>query len=100
VSNLFDLTGKVALITGSSKGIGRAIAEAMAQHGARVVISSRKAEACEAVAEEINVGLDGSPGSAVAIAAHLGQKEALQRLVEQTRMCWSAMPRSTRSTVR
>lgn len=84
MSNLFDLTGKVALITGSSKGIGRAIAEAMAQHGARVVISSRKAEACEAVAEEINAGLDGSPGSAVAIAAHIGQKEALQRLVEQT----------------
>ncbi len=44
--NQFDLTGKVAVITGSSRGIGRAIAEAMADHGARVVISSRKAEAC------------------------------------------------------
>ena len=45
-SNLFDLTNKVALITGSSKGIGRAIAEEMARQGAKVVISSRKADAC------------------------------------------------------
>ena len=48
--NLFDLTGQVAVVTGSSRGIGRAIAEALADHGARVVISSRKQEACEAVA--------------------------------------------------
>ena len=46
VPTLFDLTGHVAVITGSSKGIGRAIAERMAQHGARVVVSSRKADAC------------------------------------------------------
>ena len=49
--NLFDLTGKVAVITGSSRGIGRAIAEAMADQGAKVVISSRKAEACEEAAK-------------------------------------------------
>ena len=54
VEGLFDLTGRVAVITGSSRGIGRAIAEALADAGARVVISSRKAEACEEVAAAIN----------------------------------------------
>ena len=53
MSNLFDLTGKVAIVTGSSRGIGRATAEAMAAHGAKVVVSSRKADKCEEVAEEI-----------------------------------------------
>ncbi len=51
---MFDLTGKVAVITGSSKGIGRAIAEAMAGQGAKVVVSSRKAEVCQEVADSIN----------------------------------------------
>ncbi len=53
MKNPFDLTGQVAVITGSSKGIGRAAAEIMASLGAKVVISSRKAEACEAVASAI-----------------------------------------------
>jgi NAD(P)-dependent dehydrogenase (short-subunit alcohol dehydrogenase family) len=52
--NLFDLTGKVAIITGSSRGIGRAIAQALAAHGARVVISSRKQEACEEYPRELH----------------------------------------------
>lgn len=84
-SNLFDLTGKVALITGSSKGIGRAIAEEMARQGAQVVISSRKADACEEVANGINEQLHGEPGGAVPIAAHIGHKEELERLVNETR---------------
>ena len=56
MSSLFDLTGKVAVVTGSSKGIGRAIAERMAEHGAKVVVSSRKADVCEAVAAGIRAG--------------------------------------------
>jgi NAD(P)-dependent dehydrogenase (short-subunit alcohol dehydrogenase family) len=84
-SNLFDLTGKVALITGSSKGIGRAIAEEMARHGAWVVISSRKADVCNQVADAINAELSGQPGGAVAIPAHIGHREEIERLVAQTR---------------
>lgn len=84
-STLFDLTGKVALVTGSSKGIGRAIATGMAQHGAQVVICSRKAEACEEVAAAINAELVGEPGGATAIPANIGRKEELERLVAETR---------------
>jgi NAD(P)-dependent dehydrogenase (short-subunit alcohol dehydrogenase family) len=78
----FDLTGKVAVVTGSSRGIGRAIAEQLAARGARVVISSRKQDACEAVAQAINA--EHGEGRAVAIAASISSKEALQDLVAQT----------------
>ncbi len=81
--DLFDLSGKVAIITGSSRGIGRAIAEAYAKAGARVVISSRKQDACEAVAAAINA--EHGDERAVAIAASISDKEALQSLVERTR---------------
>ena len=82
---LFDLTDRVAVITGSSRGIGRAIADAMADHGARVVISSRKADACEAAAAEINAR---HPDAAIAIPANISSKDDLQRLVDETRAAW------------
>ena len=81
--SLFDLTGKVAIITGSSRGIGRAIAEAMADQGAKVVVSSRKAEGCEEVAGAIN-GKHGA-GTAIVVPANISSKKALQHLVDETR---------------
>ena len=79
---LFDMTGKVAVVTGSTRGIGRAIAERMVEHGARVVISSRKQDVCDQVAKEINdkFGKD----KTIAIAANISSKENLQNLVDQT----------------
>ncbi len=78
--SIFDLTGKTAVITGSSKGIGRAIAEQMALFGANVVVSSRKAPACEDVVASIQK----AGGKAVAVPAHIGDKAALRNLVDKT----------------
>ncbi len=84
MSKLFDLTGKVAVITGSTKGIGRAIAEEYAKAGAKVVISSRKADACDKVANELKAqGFDALP-----IPCHVGDKAQLQNLVDTTIATW------------
>jgi len=80
--SLFDLSGKVAIVTGSSRGIGRAIAVRMAEQGANVVISSRKAEACVDVVAEINAAR--GEGTAIAVPANISSKEDLQRLVDAT----------------
>ena len=80
--DLFDLTGGVVLITGSSRGIGRAGADACAARGARVVISSRKQDACDAVAAELNARH--GEGTAIAVAASIADKAALQALVDAT----------------
>ena len=83
MTDLFDLTGKVAIVTGSTKGIGRAAAEALAAHGAKVVISSRNQDACDAVAAEINARH--GAGTALAVAASISDKVALEHLVNETR---------------
>jgi NAD(P)-dependent dehydrogenase (short-subunit alcohol dehydrogenase family) len=79
----FDLNGKVAVVTGSSRGIGKASAFELAEHGAKVVISSRKQDACDAVAAEINTRF--GEGTAIAVAANISDKAGLQRLVDATR---------------
>ena len=76
---LFDLTGKVAVVTGSSRGIGKAIAMRLAEHRARVVVSSRKIEACEAVVREIEAAH--GAGRAIAVAASISSNPDLERLV-------------------
>jgi NAD(P)-dependent dehydrogenase (short-subunit alcohol dehydrogenase family) len=83
-TSLFDLTGKVALVTGSTKGIGKSMALELARHGANVVISSRKSENCDSVAAAINTELEGCPGSAVPIPANISRKNELNSLVETT----------------
>lgn len=82
---LFDLKGKVAIITGSTRGIGEAIAHRMAEHGANVVISSRKADACDKTTSEINAKF---PGRAMAVPCNISSKEDLQRLVDTTNDKW------------
>ncbi len=84
---MFDLKGKVALVTGSTRGIGRAIAEHYAQAGAKVVISSRKEEACERVAGELKA----AGHEVLAVPCNVGRKDELQRLVDRTLEVWGGI---------
>jgi NAD(P)-dependent dehydrogenase (short-subunit alcohol dehydrogenase family) len=86
-SSLFDLSGKVALITGSTRGIGRSMAEELARAGAKVAISSRKAEACQqTLAEFEQQGFE-----ALAMAGNISRKEDLQRLVDAALAKWGRL---------
>ena len=80
ITSKFDLSGKVAIVTGSSKGIGRSIAQGLAENGAKVVVSSRKQEAVDAVASAFsNQGME-----AIGIACHIGDAAQRQNLVDET----------------
>lgn len=87
--SLFDLSGKTAVITGASRGIGEAIARRMAQHGANVVVSSRSLEACEAIAQSINDHEDCA--AAVAASCNISHKEDLQKLVDRANAAFGAI---------
>ena len=78
---MFDLKGKVAVITGSSRGIGYSIAENLARENAKVIISSRKAEACDAAVKKIK----SFGGQAYAIPANIGNREELESLISKTK---------------
>jgi NAD(P)-dependent dehydrogenase (short-subunit alcohol dehydrogenase family) len=85
---LFDLSGKIVAITGSTKGIGEAIAHRMAEHGAKVVVSSRKADACDRVAAAINQKWGKGKEVATAIPCNINYRDQLEQLVAKARAKW------------
>lgn len=85
---LFDLSGKVAVITGSTKGIGEAIAHRFAEHGAKVVVSSRKQDACEKVTADINSKWGKGKEVALSVPCNINQRDQLEQLIAKTRAKW------------
>jgi dehydrogenase/reductase SDR family member 4 len=91
LTSSFDLTGKVAIVTGSSRGIGFASARLMAAHGANVVVSGRKADAAHAAAAQINASRGEGWGEAVAVPCNIGRREELQGLVDAATTRWGGV---------
>lgn len=89
MDELFNLEGRTALITGSTRGIGKAIATRMAEHGARVTASSRKADACERTAEELNLRF--GKGTAISAPCDVYHKDQVEGLVARTRAAFGAI---------
>jgi dehydrogenase/reductase SDR family protein 4 len=84
---MFDLSGQVAIVTGSSRGIGRSIAQQMARAGARVVVSSRTESACA----EVVAGIEAEGGTAMAVPCNVSHAEQLRRLVDRTLEAWGRL---------
>jgi len=80
VSNRFDLSGRVSLVTGATKGLGRAMVQGLAEAGSDVVVVSRKAELCQAVAKEVE---ESTGRRALPVACHMGEWDALPALVDR-----------------
>lgn len=80
-TKIFDLDGKIAFVSGASRGIGAAIAQLLAQQGAHVIVSSRRLESCEAIVETITA----AGGKATAIACHIGEMEQISAVFAQIR---------------
>lgn len=87
-SNLFDLTDRVAIVTGSSRGIGFASATRMAEHGAKVLVSGRNADGCAAAAARINSNPGSATGEAIAMPCNIGRRDELQRMVDAAIEKW------------
>jgi NAD(P)-dependent dehydrogenase (short-subunit alcohol dehydrogenase family) len=87
-ANPFDMSGRVAIVTGSSKGLGKASAVAMAAQGAKVVITGRKEDLCRSVADAINADPGSKTGEAIPVACNISRKEELRNLVDTAVARW------------